>query len=260
VVAQGPGVNSIFTWIPADNAEAEAYDVGNEYEILWDKLGNLYILTDNKVILNKQRCCVKTFDFKERVPGMESNKSNNALNNKRGHRFDYKNHNWLMFKGQYISLPFCYMTFVIKDKIEKKDKYQKGNVFDPEPYNYLFNMGTSFTDGNFVRNDHKQLERVLFNFSQIDPDLLELMVYNQTMVKRCKENGKIVEVGFNTALYMAVKEGNNRSVDIILNYTSMIKTNSSRNIMPVFGQLVNYNKFIKYLIDLPVQTAIMQQK
>jgi len=35
-------------------------------------------------------------------------------------------------------------------------------------------------------------------------------------------DGKLVEVGFNTALYMAVKEGNNRSVDIILNYTSMI--------------------------------------
>ena len=59
-------------------------------------------------------------------------------------------------------------------------------------------------------------------------------------------------MGFNTALYMAVKDGNNRSVDIILNYTSLIKTNSSRNIMPVFGQLVNYNKFIKYLTDLPV--------
>ena len=94
VVSQGGGVNSIFTWIPTDNAEAEAYDVGNDYEILWDKLGNLYILTDNKVILNKQRCCVKTFDFKDRM--VAEMKSNNALNNKRGHRFDYKNHNWLM--------------------------------------------------------------------------------------------------------------------------------------------------------------------
>jgi hypothetical protein len=99
VVHQGGGVNSIFTWIPEDNAESEAYDVGNDYEILWDKLGNLYILTDNKVILNNQRCCIKTFDFKDNNPSTDSCKTHNALNNKRGHRFDYKNHNWLMFKS-----------------------------------------------------------------------------------------------------------------------------------------------------------------
>ena len=54
--------------------------------------------------------------------------------------------------------------------------------------------------------------------------------------KEITEEGKfkLIDVGFNTALSMAVKEGNNRSVDIILYYTSMINTNSSRNIMPVF--------------------------
>lgn len=42
------------------------------------------------------------------------------------------------------------MTFVIKDKIEIKDELQEGNVFDPEPYYYIFNRSTSFMDGNFV--------------------------------------------------------------------------------------------------------------
>ena len=53
IVYQSPGNNSIFTWFTKENAEAEAYDVNDEYELLWDKLGNLYIITDNKVIFNR---------------------------------------------------------------------------------------------------------------------------------------------------------------------------------------------------------------
>ena len=51
-------------------------------------------------------------------------------------------------------MPFCYMSFVILDKIENGDEDQKGNLFDIEPYNYLFNKGTCFTDGQFVYKDH----------------------------------------------------------------------------------------------------------
>jgi hypothetical protein len=46
------------------------------------------------------------------------------------------------------------MTFVILDKIEKKDLMQNGNVFDVTPYNYLHNRKTAFLDGEFVKNDH----------------------------------------------------------------------------------------------------------
>jgi hypothetical protein len=53
IVYQSPNKNSIFTWFIKDNAEAEAYDVSDEYELLWDKLGNLYIITENKVIFNR---------------------------------------------------------------------------------------------------------------------------------------------------------------------------------------------------------------
>lgn len=42
------------------------------------------------------------------------------------------------------------MTFVILDKIEQGDELQKGNVFDLEPYNYVFNKSNPFIDGNFV--------------------------------------------------------------------------------------------------------------
>jgi hypothetical protein len=59
---------------------------------------------------------------------------------------------------------------------------------------------------------------------------------------------------------MAVTHHNNRSSDVILDYMSKIKFNSSRNIMSVISKLVNYKQFIKYLTYLPVQTPIMEQK
>lgn len=47
------------------------------------------------------------------------------------------------------------MSFVIKDKIENEDFLQQNNIFDAEPYNYIFNKSTSFLDGTFVQNDFK---------------------------------------------------------------------------------------------------------
>ena len=59
---------------------------------------------------------------------------------------------------------------------------------------------------------------------------------------------------------MAVKENNNRSVDIILSYMTKIDFNSSRNFMNVFPNLINYRNFKEYLANLPKQTLTMQQK
>lgn len=44
------------------------------------------------------------------------------------------------------------MSFVIKDKIENEESV--GLLFDPTPYNYIYNKSTSFIDGDFVANDH----------------------------------------------------------------------------------------------------------
>ena len=43
-----------------------------------------------------------------------------------GHKFDEEGHNWMIL-NEYLSLPFSYMTFVIKQKIEEEDADQKGN-------------------------------------------------------------------------------------------------------------------------------------
>ena len=57
------------------------------------------------------------------------------------------------------------MSFVIKDKIEKKDKYQVGNVFDVTPYNYFYNRRSCFLDSNMVTENHQELQHVLENFN-----------------------------------------------------------------------------------------------
>lgn len=63
IIQQSIDVNSIYTWDTDQNAEAEAYDVEGQWEILWDKIGNAYIVDGDRVILNSQRLGVKTFDF-----------------------------------------------------------------------------------------------------------------------------------------------------------------------------------------------------
>ena len=62
-IQQAGGFDSIYTWFTKENAEAEAYDLNGQWEVLWDKKGNLFIVNGKKVILNNQRCAVKTFDF-----------------------------------------------------------------------------------------------------------------------------------------------------------------------------------------------------
>ena len=92
--------------------------------------------------------------------------------------------------------------------------------FDPTPYNYLFNRGTCFTDGEFVKWDHKQLTRILENFESIDDTLLELLIYTSTFDNIDEEGNKVQDV--NSALHKAVRVRNNRNVDIILNYMGKI--------------------------------------
>ena len=70
---------------------------------------------------------------------------------------DSKNHNWMIIE-EYLALPFSYMTFVIKNFIERTPKEHRIDyVFDPEAYNYILNKSTSFLDGSFVKSDPVEL-------------------------------------------------------------------------------------------------------
>lgn len=99
-----------------------------------------------------------------------------SLGISKGHKFDGKNHNWLLF-DEYMTTPFSYMTFAIKDKIEKHDPCMLENRFDPEPYNYLFNRSSSFMDSSFTKKNHEELQQVLEYFDQNEDANLELLTY-----------------------------------------------------------------------------------
>lgn len=76
-----------------------------------------------------------------------------------------------------MCLPFSYMSFVIKNAIERADKESKIVMFDIEPYNYIFNRSTAFLDSEFVVNNHIVLEQVLKNCNRIDPDIIDSLAY-----------------------------------------------------------------------------------
>jgi hypothetical protein len=109
-------MDSLYTWNLEENIENEGWDIGKNYEILWDYVGNLYIIDSQKVYFTKQNCSLTAF----KINNKDLKQSVRGLNHFRGHRFDGKNHNWLIM-NEYLCLPFSYMTFVIKDKIEEND-------------------------------------------------------------------------------------------------------------------------------------------
>jgi len=59
---------------------------------------------------------------------------------------------------------------------------------------------------------------------------------------------------------MAMKEGNNRSVEIILNYMSLINTNNSQSFRDIFHQLMEYKKVKDYISELPRSSNQMEKK
>ena len=71
------------------------------------------------------------------------------------------------------------MTFVILDKIEKKDKQVHQKTFDQVPYNYIYNRRTFFLNSDFVKKDHVMLGKVLSNLHDVDPTILDSINYNQ---------------------------------------------------------------------------------
>ena len=55
-------------------------------------------------------------------------------------------------------------------------------------------------------------------------------------------------------LSLALKEGNNRCVEIILSFMSKIDYNASSKFIEEMPHLIDYNSFSTYLTELPMQT------
>ena len=80
----------------------------------------------------------------------------------KGHRFDYVNHNWILF-NEYLTLSFSFMTLVIRDQAQRTNEYMNNKkfVFDVEQYNFIINRRTCFTCDNFVGENFDKLSYVL---------------------------------------------------------------------------------------------------
>jgi len=81
----------------------------------------------------------------------------------RGHRFDYRNHNWVFLSNQ-MSLSYSFMTFVIRGRTYDEDlDYNDANyLFDVDQYNFIINKLTCFTiDDELAVQDFEKLQYVL---------------------------------------------------------------------------------------------------
>lgn len=61
-------------------------------------------------------------------------------------------------------------------------------------------------------------------------------------------------------LSLALSEGNNRCVEIILSFMSKIDYNASSKFIHQMPNLTDYNSFMTYLTELPMQTQQMLEK
>lgn len=292
---------TILGWDVKSNQQTCHYDVKKPFEILWDSKGHMYIAHENKIMFSHLCCNLKIYDFQNLQVQQSNNPTQNhsqlGINMSSGIKFDGKNHNWLIFE-EYIATPFSYMTFVIRDKIGEGDA-KFGEIFDPEPFQYLFNKSSSFLDDIFVALDHKKLEEILNNFKRIDEDLLEILNYSQSLQRFSKKNGPALQIEEedheaemkrkdslrpkldkekksdsmfkfksedifraknNTSLHMAVCEGNNKCVNIILHYMSQTKFINSQNISEIFYLLVEYKSFLPFFEKIPIKTYTSQVK
>ena len=97
-------------------------------------------------------------------------------------------------------MPFNYMTFVIKDQIEKNGVNKEDYLFDLEPYNYIFNKSSSFLDDRNITNNANLLEYVLSHMANRHVDYLEILYYSHSLVAVHKAFNVV-----NSPLRMALK-------------------------------------------------------
>lgn len=104
-------------WDLAKNIEIDLYDVDSSFHICWSCKGDPIICTPGKTIYPLNKCSINAYthpDFNEIKKKIQQNERICT----QGHSFDMKNHNWLILR-EYLSLSFSYMTFVIRESIER---------------------------------------------------------------------------------------------------------------------------------------------
>lgn len=153
-------------------------------------------------------------------------------------------------------------------------------MFDTEQYNFIINRYTCFTCDNFVGNDYEKLSFILQKMQQVDPVLLQQLHYYYEVDPHIEDKAlalnekKDDKMGFSifdqqdeqkeplkiTPLHIAFKEGNNRCINLILQYMSKIDQNCSETIKDILPKLVECDDFCMYMKELPFQTVQMLNK
>lgn len=98
-----------------NNVEINSYDVGNKYDIFFDSKGEIIAAKTDHYIFNGT--ILKSFEIEKSTFDKECH----DLGQYHGHRFDNKNHNWIL-KKEHLSLGFSYMSFIIKKGCEEADE------------------------------------------------------------------------------------------------------------------------------------------
>ena len=95
-------------------------------KVFFDSAGETYLM-DKEIVINcEQDVALKTYMLEP------VDDKNIFFDYHRGHRFDSVNHNWILL-GEYISLSFSFMTFVIRGKIYQDEEHNEDDYkFDHE--------------------------------------------------------------------------------------------------------------------------------
>mmetsp|Transcript_8199 Transcript_8199/g.12581 ORF Transcript_8199/g.12581 Transcript_8199/m.12581 type:complete len:105 (+) Transcript_8199:552-866(+) len=91
---------------------------GKDHKMFFDKQGDAYVTEGKTITICKQAVRLRAFDV-EKVNSSSSASVHFSYG--KGHRFDYKNHNWILF-NEYLSLSFSYMTLVMRGQ-EKSENF-----------------------------------------------------------------------------------------------------------------------------------------
>lgn len=177
VVRQSMSSDSFLIWNMRQNTEEQQFDLTLDAQTVYDSHGLPYIAQDDFVIVCNQGVKLKCYH----VENFKKTKQSLTFNYCKGHRFDNKNHNWILF-SEYISLAFSFMTLVVRgnsQRLLELGDIEPGteNELDVEEYNFIINRRTFLTCDNFISEDHERLQLTLKKLEEVDPDLLEQVHY-----------------------------------------------------------------------------------
>lgn len=135
--------------------------MSTDAKVIFDSSGDVY-LTEKDIFINtSQNVSLLAYDVEK--ANDEKYREQIYFQYFKGHRFDKKNHNWILF-NEYLCFSFSFMTFVIRGKAQEDDDFTDENyMFDPIQYSFILNKRTCLTCDNFVAENYEKLLFVLQN-------------------------------------------------------------------------------------------------